>query len=92
MITAELLAETWAELFHNKRPIDVLTLVGYELPDLSDRDAWENPVLNELEQVTSVLANRVAEKSDFHPFSIFVTGIALGYLAANREVLEGVKS
>jgi len=93
MLTAELVSRTWDENFHGQRPIDVLALVGFDLPPLGDEE-WDNPIpmLTELEVVVNVLAMRVAEKAEAHPLSMFTTGLALGYLAANREVLDEVGS
>jgi hypothetical protein len=93
MLTAELLQTVFEDSFRGKTPHEVLSLVGYELPPLGDPE-WEaeTPLLTELELVTNALAMYVAEKADSHPLSMFTTGLALGYLAANREVLEGVST
>jgi len=90
MLNAKLLTQVWDDNFHGKRPYDVLRLVGFELPPLGDEE-WESPIpmLTELEVVVNDLAMRVADKAEGHPLSMFTTGLALGYLAANRQVLDG---
>jgi len=90
MLNAKLLTQVWDDNFNGKRPYDVLTLVGFELPPLGDEE-WESPIpmLTDLEVVVNELAQRVAAKADAHPLSMFTTGLALGYLAANRQVLDG---
>jgi hypothetical protein len=94
MLNAKLLGEVWEDSFLGKRPYDVLTLVGYDLPALDDHEEWssEEPELNELELTTNAIAMYVADKAEGHPLSIFTTGLALGYLTANREALEGVSA
>lgn len=93
MLTAELLQTVFDDSFKGRTPHEVLTLVGFDLPPLGDPE-WEAevPMLTELELVTNALAVYVADKTEGHPLSMFTTGLALGYLAANREVLEGVAS
>ena len=95
MINAKLLGEVWEDSFLGRRPRDVLTLVGYDLPPLDDEGEWgedAEPTLNELELLTNAIAMIVADRAEGHPLSIFTTGVALGYLVANREALEGVSA
>jgi hypothetical protein len=89
MLNAQLLADTWEQSFLGRRPYDVLTLVGYEFPSIEELDGG-TPILDELAILTDALAHFVYDKTEGHPLSIFTTGIALGYLAANREALEGM--
>jgi hypothetical protein len=94
MLTAELLQQVFDDSFRGRTPHEVLTLIGFELPALDDHEEWESevPMLTELEVVTNALAIYVAERCEGHPLSMFTTGLALGYLCANREVLEGVST
>jgi hypothetical protein len=94
MLNAELLKQTWEESFLGRRPYDVLTLVGWELPDVDDDEEWHNATkLSEIEVVTNAISMYLTDKfQGIDPLSILTTGIALDYLAANREVLEGLET
>ena len=91
MLNAELIKQTWEESFLGRSPYDVLTLVGWELPDPDDHEEWRNATkLSEIESVTNAISNYLTDKFEgIDPLSLLTTGIALGYLAANREVLDG---
>jgi len=93
MLNAQLLQTVWEDSFLGKRPYEILTLVGFELAPLGERE-FENglPILTEMEHTACYLAEVITEKAEGDPLSIFTTALALGYLCANREVLDGESS
>lgn len=94
-MNAELLQEVYETQMAGHHPAEVFRLVMPEFPDLeamSDEDCVTKPV-TDIERTVQDLGIMLMKRSSgialVDVITTLYTGIALGYLVANREALDG---
>lgn len=94
-MNAELLEEVYETQMAGRHPAEVIKLVMPEFPDLqsmTDEDCVTKPV-TDIERTVQGLGIMLMTRSSgiavVDVITALYTGITLGYLVANREVLDG---